>query len=74
MIALVIAFFTVCSFSSIAADIPADVQGAQAYSKMRCITETTQTCINDKCLTSDNRDCQSDCSNMAQSKCAQQSD
>lgn len=71
---LFVLFVTLCSLASFAATIPADVQGARAYSKMRCITEATQTCINNQCLTSSSRSCQSDCASMAESKCRLQND
>ena len=61
------------SLSVSAADIPSDYQGTQQLNALKCVDETTQTCINDSCLTSENIDCQSNCKKMAEDKCRQQS-
>lgn len=71
-ISLFLASFTLCSWAAFAVDVPSDDEGANALSKMKCVNETTQTCINDACLTSDNIDCQANCDKLARDKCQQE--
>lgn len=58
--------------SLFAADIPADDIGSQEFDQTQCVSDATQTCINEVCLTSEQRDCQDTCEKLAIKKCAQQ--
>jgi hypothetical protein len=60
------------SWSLYAVDNPTDFMGSQKFDKMKCISEATQSCINQVCLTSEQRDCQQSCQTIAQQKCRQQ--
>ena len=65
-------FAVIFSCGVYADDVPQDDIGAQKFDLMTCVSETTQSCIDDDCLNSDQVDCQDNCKKLAQEKCQQQ--
>lgn len=61
------------SWSALAADIPQDDIANQQFDKMKCISDNSQTCINDVCLNSEALDCQDNCQKVAVERCKQES-
>ena len=56
--------------SVFAADIPANILGAEKLNAQDCVNNTTDNCVTNTCLNSTNRDCQADCADLASKSCA----
>lgn len=69
---LLASLLILCSLGINAADVPADVEGANKFDQLSCIDQAIQNCINDSCLNSDNIDCEDNCGKLAQQKCQEQ--
>ncbi|MDI1351449.1 MAG: hypothetical protein PSV35_01565 [bacterium] len=65
-------FFFSGSLPVFAVDIPQDEIGSQQFNNMKCLDDSTNTCINDVCSHSEDTDCQDKCRKLAEEKCQQQ--
>lgn len=58
----------------IAADLPAAIEGDDAFDEIECIRQNTDDCIQSVCMNSSELDCTSQCANDAKDKCKELSE